>query len=151
MINRIAGISGTYLLQLALARSVSITIGKLGRFEFCAGSYYYVGSAFGPGGLKARIRHHLDGSSRLHWHIDYLRQKAPLTAVWVSQDDCHLEHIWSEKMCPMSQKSIPVVGFGSSACGCDTHLFCLSGEHNMKKITKCLQQVSNHLEYVNLV
>ncbi len=35
------------------------------------GFYIYVGSACGPGGLRARISRHLCGKrKRLHWHID---------------------------------------------------------------------------------
>jgi Uri superfamily endonuclease len=50
--------------------------GPLGRrlwVELPPGVYAYVGSAWGPGGLGARLRRHLCGSRRrLWWHIDYL-------------------------------------------------------------------------------
>ncbi|MEB3764646.1 MAG: GIY-YIG nuclease family protein [Desulfurococcales archaeon] len=36
----------------------------------------YVGSAMGPGGLRARIRRHLTRSGKkLYWHIDYLTSR----------------------------------------------------------------------------
>ena len=49
-----------------------IDIGSLGRFDILPGFYAYVGSAFGAGGLRARIGHHLESTAWPHWHIDYL-------------------------------------------------------------------------------
>ncbi len=49
-----------------------LEIGRLGSFNIIPGFYAYVGSAFGPGGLRARIRHHLESVAQPHWHIDYL-------------------------------------------------------------------------------
>jgi len=66
-------IPGTYALILHLSKKLErIEIGKLGRFAFDAGFYVYVGSAFGPGGLKARLQRHLRTDKPLHWHIDLL-------------------------------------------------------------------------------
>ena len=43
--------TGTYVLLLHLPDNEQLTIGKLGTFDFPAGWYAYVGSAFGPGGV----------------------------------------------------------------------------------------------------
>jgi hypothetical protein len=67
---------GTYALILALQSSTELQVGCLGRIRFHAPFYLYFGSAFGPGGLQARIEHHLQPARRAHWHIDYLRQAA---------------------------------------------------------------------------
>ncbi len=67
---------GSYLLWLFLPRGADLTIGKLGCHHFSRGWYLYCGSAFGPGGLRARIGHHLKHSDKKHWHIDYLKSKA---------------------------------------------------------------------------
>jgi Uri superfamily endonuclease len=53
---------GTYALLLKLDKQERITIGKLGTFDFPAGYYLYVGSALGPGGLRARLARHRRGS-----------------------------------------------------------------------------------------
>ncbi len=47
---------GTYVLVMRLGRLRRVRVGRLGVQEFPAGLYLYVGSAFGPGGLRARIR-----------------------------------------------------------------------------------------------
>ena len=48
-------------------------MGALGRIELQAGTWLYVGSARGPGGLAARVgRHWRDGVPK-HWHMDYLK------------------------------------------------------------------------------
>jgi len=44
---------GTYILILYLNEPAQFTIGKLGTFDFSAGWYAYVGSAFGPGDCVA--------------------------------------------------------------------------------------------------
>lgn len=50
---------GTYVLVIRLREPQEISVGRLGVFPFHHGYYVYIGSAFGPGGLKARIRRHL--------------------------------------------------------------------------------------------
>ena len=43
---------GTYILISHLESMVRLDIGRMGRFDFVPGFYAYVGSAFGPGGLR---------------------------------------------------------------------------------------------------
>ncbi|HHO76762.1 MAG TPA: DUF123 domain-containing protein [Deltaproteobacteria bacterium] len=50
---------------LLLARSTMIQVGKLGSFIFPAGHYAYIGSAFGSGGLHARIQRHIRKEMRV--------------------------------------------------------------------------------------
>ena len=75
---------GSYLLWLYLPQSQDLSIGKLGTFKFPAGEYIYLGSAHGPGGLRARLGRNLRGSGAVHWHIDGLRAgKVEDTNNWV--------------------------------------------------------------------
>ncbi len=63
---------GYYVVVFVLGEGFS---GRLGgrSVELEPGVYAYVGSAFGPGGLAARLRRHLCGERRrLWWHIDWL-------------------------------------------------------------------------------
>lgn len=97
-------------------------IGKLGCYDFASGYYLYVGSAFGPGGLNARIKHHLQQQKpRLHWHIDYLRAYADVLEVWRVASDVRLETAWSKTLA--QNFSIPVAGFGASDTNSPSHLF----------------------------
>jgi len=56
---------GTYAIYIHLPRSKTITIGKLGRFNFPIGAYVYIGSAFGSGGLRSRLKRHIYGSTTI--------------------------------------------------------------------------------------
>jgi len=114
---------GTYVLCLSLAQSTQIQIGKLGLFSFSRGFYFYVGSAFGPGGIRARCGHHIKHSSKPRWHIDYLRQHCDLSRILCSTDNQHLEHQWADIISSVNEISAPVNRFGSSDCSCQSHLF----------------------------
>lgn len=114
---------GTYALLMCLKQIQSIRVGKLGTFEFNPGYYLYFGSAFGPGGLKARVGRHQACNKTCRWHIDYLRRKCSLAEVWYSEKPRNLECIWAETYKRKPGISAPVAQFGSSDCGCFSHLF----------------------------
>ncbi len=111
-------LKGTYLMVIAFGRGRTIPVGRLGQVRFKKGHYVYVGSAFGPGGLGARIRHHLSVKVRRHWHLDYLAQ--PVRDIWVSGPGERLEHTWAGLLARTASGRI--CGFGCSDCACDTHL-----------------------------
>ena len=95
MKERIGSGPGTYVLILFAARAKSLTIGSLGKYKFPRGYYGYIGSAFGPGGLRARLTHHLKASSKPLWHIDYLRRQAEMIEIWFSSAPVKQEHAWA--------------------------------------------------------
>jgi Uri superfamily endonuclease len=114
---------GTYALILKPKSERSIKVGKLGMLKVQDGYYVYVGSAFGPGGLNARIAHHKRKSRRLRWHIDYLRAAAQICEIWYTSDPNPREHQWAETLAATKASAIPFPGFGSSDCNCPTHLY----------------------------
>jgi len=87
------------------------------------GYYAYVGSAFGPGGLGARLRRHLAVAKPLHWHIDYLRAAVAVVEIWVTLDHVRREHQWAAAVAAARPASMPLKGFGASDCDCPAHLF----------------------------
>ena len=113
---------GTYLLILHAAQAQNITVGRLGMLAVRPGWYVYVGSAFGPGGVRARVGRHLRGDGRLHWHIDFLRRVAVIEQVGYTLDPSPQEHAWGQLVAAMPGAVIPLTGFGSSDCHCATHL-----------------------------
>lgn len=116
--------TGTYVLILTPRNSATIAIGKLGTLAVEDGFYLYTGSAFGPGGLRARIGHHQRSVDRRpHWHIDYLRQHAELIGVFFTTSTDRLEHKWAQTLDAQPCTRLPLLGFGSSDCGCLSHLF----------------------------
>ena len=116
-------LSGTYVLLLYLATNQTITVGKLGTFDFPMGWYTYIGSAFGPGGLPGRIKHHLYPTAKPHWHIDYLRRRATLKEIWLSPDTVRHEEDWVDLMIDIPGAVILIEGFGASDTGREAHLF----------------------------
>jgi Uri superfamily endonuclease len=105
--------------------TASIGIGRWGQLQIVPGHYAYVGSAFGPGGVLARVSRHCDSVKKMHWHIDYLRQRTGLVSVWYSHSRSRLEHEWAEVMSGLANVQ-PVAGFGCSDCACQSHLFFFS-------------------------
>ena len=168
---------GTYALLLRLDKQERITVGKLGTFDFPVGYYLYVGSALGPGGLRARLARHRRGSEsssgrgargmppqspllppegveaapltapqstsgqtskKLHWHIDYLLQRAKLIEVWSVASEERFECKWSEVASRLSGAQVPVRGFGSSDCRCPAHLIYFSAHPNREQFERAL-------------
>ena len=124
-----SGVPGTYVLFLELAAAERIEVGALGSFEFTAGTYAYVGSAFGPGGLSRVDRHReLAAGERdvRHWHVDYLagRPETTLRAVLLfprADAQCAIARTLRGDY-RRAPDDGPVSGFGSSDCPCDSHL-----------------------------
>jgi len=114
---------GTYALVCVSSRTKTIEVGRQGRLGLQPGCYLYVGSAFGPGGVAARVEHHRRRSLRPHWHIDYLRRHTRLDSVWLTYDPLPREHLWAHVLSAAPKCSVPLDGFGSSDCGCRSHLF----------------------------
>lgn len=115
--------SGTYVSWMRLNQAQSISVGKLGIMQAQAGVYAYVGSAFGPGGVAARLKHHLAYSAKPRWHLDYLRQHAWVWRCWVNHDSQRRECLWARILADITPYALPMAGFGSSDCACTSHLF----------------------------
>ena len=113
--------SGLYQLVVRLREPRSIGVGSHGRFSFPAGYYVYTGSA--RRGLESRIARHMRRRKRMRWHVDYLLRHGRILAVRrlhnSDQSECEL----SRRVEDLPGSKIIVPGFGSSDCGCPTHLF----------------------------
>jgi Uri superfamily endonuclease len=112
---------GSYLLWFHLDQPRSLQVGRHGGVVLRAGWYGYVGSAFGPGGLRARVGRHLRGAQRRRWHVDYLRAEVPVERVWFVCG-MRLEHAWAAALHGHAGASA-VPGFGASDCACRSHLY----------------------------
>ena len=115
---------GVYVLLLYVARPQPLMISRLGQYSLPVGHYFYVGSAHGAGGLRARVGRHLRSGGAWHWHIDYLRAVSKVQAVFYTVTDRMLECAWSQALAQLPRAFIPVPHFGSSDCrsGCAAHL-----------------------------
>jgi Uri superfamily endonuclease len=112
---------GAYLLALHLPRAVPPgTTGRSSQF-IDPGCHIYAGSAYGPGGLHARLRRHLNPAKTVHWHVDRLTTNADDMAALAVPDgrECRLV----EALLGSRQFRIAVPGFGSTDCrNCEGHL-----------------------------
>ena len=114
---------GSYVLLTELPEEQTITVGSLKAIHFPPGYYAYVGSAMG--GVETRISRHFRSNKKIHWHIDYLLQKASISGVIVCETkertECTIAQVLSNQF-----DSIP--SFGASDCKCPSHLFFASEE-----------------------
>ncbi|MFO7169596.1 MAG: GIY-YIG nuclease family protein [Chloroflexota bacterium] len=115
---------GTYLLILYLADEIAaLNVGRLGAFTFAAGYYLYVGSAFGPGGVNARLAYHQRRTKqRPRWHIDYLRERARLLEAWAIGWDVPIERPLVSALLEDGRLCAPVPGFGAGDSDLRSHL-----------------------------
>ncbi len=113
---------GSYILVIRSERQAVVSAGRLGTVHLKRGWYLYVGSAFGPGGLAARLAHHLRPSERRHWHIDYLLDGRAVREVWYRCGARDLEHHWAQALLTHPAAQAPVAGFGATDCRCRSHL-----------------------------
>lgn len=114
---------GTYALLLSATTHTQITVGEVGVLNVRPGGYVYVGSAFGPGGVQARVRRHQRRTANPHWHIDYVRRQVRLRAIWYTHDVQRRECAWARVFAAMADDPVPLRGVGASDCSCETHLF----------------------------
>jgi Uri superfamily endonuclease len=125
--------AGSYALFIALEAVQHVCVGRLGPTAFRPGMYVYLGSAAGPGGLRARLGRHLRGSDKRHWHIDHLRAVGDVVGFCaVRHQDLDfvsmpVECRWSQALAGRPDTDVPLPGFGCSDCnaGCPAHLIAI--------------------------
>jgi Uri superfamily endonuclease len=100
-----------------------VPVGRRYRLALTPGWMVYVGSAFGPGGVAARLAHHRRLADRPHWHIDFLRRYGALDAVWFSHDPIRRECAWAAVLAEVLGGVPPSFRFGASDCRCPAHLY----------------------------
>jgi len=135
---------GTYVLVALVPRRKRLEVGRLGTYDLIPGFYAYVGSAFGPGGLRARLQHHLESISEPHWHIDYLLREAEPIEVWYALSDCkleqHLARVLAES--PAFRAAIPRFGSSDYRRSRTTHLFCSKRRPSCRRLQRELGQAT---------
>ena len=108
----------SYTVIFELSQDRRMNIGKLGAIFFKKGYYIYVGKA--PiKWVKKRIERHKRKDKILRWHIDYFSVNPSakfLGSKLFLIKECDLAKNLSRKFSSIDK-------FGSSDCGCTTHLF----------------------------
>lgn len=121
---------GSYALILYCKINELIQIGKNKKLKLQSGYYVYCGSAFGPGGIAARVGRHFKLNKKQRWHIDYLREKCTIKEAWICYSEKKLEHQWSSEFSEQIDSLIPLRKFGSTDCKCNSHLFYFKRKPN---------------------
>lgn len=129
---------GLYILHFRFSSQSRIQIGRSGTFDFKHGDYAYAGSAFGPGGLAARLRRHLRTATqkRRHWHIDHLLEYASIQGVAWSTKERSRECNWAATLGSYGKRQ--PYGFGASDCRCAGHLIEFDGDIKIQDITQII-------------
>ena len=87
--------------------------------HFPKGYYVYTGSA--KKNLDQRLARHRRLQKKMHWHIDYLRQRAEWVGAVPVRTAEDLEHALAAAVARAADWDIP--GFGCTDCACPSHLF----------------------------
>ncbi len=114
---------GAYALILRLARETRLDIPTLGCPELPAGLYLYAGSAWGPGGIRARVSRHLRRGKAKVWHIDRLTEAAHVEKAIAFPDgrECAIADF-----AVAHDARVPIPRFGASDCRtCEAHLLAV--------------------------
>ena len=124
-VERISSEGGAYALLIRLARPFRHQIGALGEVRLPPGAYLYLGSAYGPGGLRARLRRHLRQEKMTHWHVDHLTKAGKVVHVLAVPGASECDMV--QCVLGPSAVRVPVAGFGSSDCSrCPAHLLAIA-------------------------
>ena len=116
--------TGAYVLIIELPVPFALDIATLPRARLAPGRYAYCGSAYGPGGLKARIGRHLRADKAVRWHVDRLTAAGRIVDFRAVPGgrECDL----LDRLLEAPGAVVPVPGFGSSDCrACPAHLVAL--------------------------
>jgi len=111
--------AGVYIAVFYMPKDRKIQIGRLGRFCFRQGVYFYVGSA--QRNLSARLERHNRKKKTPRWHVDYLSARAEMLGAITIAGPRELECQLAKKLSGMFEPTVP--GFGASDCRCAGHLF----------------------------
>jgi Uri superfamily endonuclease len=109
---------GAYVLAIDVTAPLTVHVGAKRSLPLIPGRYLYCGSAKGPGGIRARIAHHLRRGKSIHWHIDQLTEAGTVIGAWAfpGGNECDL-------VSALSHLPVAIKGFGSTDCRrCTSHL-----------------------------
>ncbi len=124
---------GAYLLLIELGSPLALEVASLPRVVLPAGRYGYCGSAYGPGGLKARIGRHLRADKALRWHVDHLTAAGRIVDFRAVPGGCECDLL--DRLLEAPGASVPIPGFGATDCRrCPAHLVALPPHAGLESI-----------------
>ena len=134
---KIPAAAGAYALLIELPRPTTLT--RFPDVTLPTGNYVYCGSAYGPGGLRARIARHLRQEKPMRWHLDFMTRCGTARTVLAQPggNECAL----MAALIAHPGTGIPIPGFGSSDCRqCPAHLAAVPENFDLARISVETQQ-----------
>lgn len=122
---------GAYALLIRLNEPLQLDIPRFRGHSLAPGLYAYCGSAYGPGGIRARVSRHLRTGKSTRWHIDRLTAagKIQQIAIRPGGQECALVG-----KILASGGTVALPGFGSSDCRqCPAHLLELPPTYDLRR------------------
>ncbi len=128
-------LEGIYILIIEINKQIRIRIGALGDQIFQKGTYAYVGSA--QKNLEQRVKRHFKKEKNKFWHIDYIldNKSVKIKKILYKQAEKKEECTTANQI---SQRGIPVKGFGCSDCNCESHLFQVNNFEFLEESTTAI-------------
>jgi Uri superfamily endonuclease len=112
---------GAYALVIDLARPLALEIPRYVGSVLPAGRYVYCGSAYGAGGISARVARHCRVNKKLRWHVDHLTRTGNVVDVLPVTEGRECALLASVLATPGAH--VPLHRFGSMDCSvCPAHL-----------------------------
>ncbi len=119
------GEGGAYALYFDIRAPVVLRIPRFENPHLDPGTYVYAGSAYGPGGIRARVTRHLREDKTPHWNVDHLSAQVRCSRVETYPKGREYDLI-ADLLA--NGADIPIPGFGNSDCRtCVSHLVRLAG------------------------
>lgn len=109
---------GAYVLAVEIVKAMAVMMPGMPAVTLKPGRYLYCGSAWGPGGIRARLGRHMRRDKAIRWHIDHLTVAGSVPGAWVfpGGNECDL-------VAALSALPVPIAGLGSTDCAsCRSHL-----------------------------
>ncbi len=132
--------SGAYVFFIALDEVLALRETSLGSRMLAPGRYAYCGSAYGPGGLRARLRRHLKREKALRWHVDHLTAAGRIFALGLAPGGQECALVAGLSRHPGVE--VPLAGFGSSDCAsCPAHLLRIGRHFDPRGVARALELV----------
>jgi len=123
--------AGAYVLLIDLGEPLSLDLPAFRGESLAPGLYGYCGSAFGPGGIRARVSRHLRSDKPMRWHVDHVTRAGRVVqaGIRIGGRECDLV---GELLARGGRAVLP--GFGSSDChGCPAHLLRMPDDERLPK------------------
>lgn len=139
-------VKGAYCVVAHMPARHRVRVGSLGICEFDPGVYVYVGSA--QKGIEPRVMRHASKGKKMRWHIDYLMAHAEvLSVIAVPCSSKDVECSIARAVSSSEGATVPVKGFGSSDCRCESHLMYF-GDSDPEWVSETVSMALSMLECV---